>query len=220
MQRTAVVIGATGLTGSNLVKLLLAEDYYSTVRTITRRPIEIFHPRLEEHVIDFSNQEALRNAIGNGDDMFSCIGTTYGKVKGDRKVYREIDFGIAVNAGKYARENGFRQYLLVSAIGANSASANFYVRLKGDVENAIIALEFPALHIFRPAIVYGERKESRLLEKSARALMQAFSFLMLGKYARFKPIPGASVAVAMKEAAKLERKGIHWYHYPEMISLQ
>ena len=104
------------------------------------------------------------SSLCTGDCIFSCIGTTSSNVKGDKVLYRSIDFDIPVNAARFGSEAGFKQYLLVSAIGADAHSRIFYSRLKGEVEEVIATFPFDGLHIFRPSLLVGERKEKRLGE--------------------------------------------------------
>jgi uncharacterized protein YbjT (DUF2867 family) len=212
--RTAVVLGATGLIGSSLLLQLLADDTFSTVRVLVRRPISIVHPKLEVCITDFSDYEAYRENLGTGDCIFSCIGTTNANVKGDKLLYRSIDFDIPVNAARFGKEAGFTQFLLVSAIGADGRSRIFYSRLKGEVEEMIAGYKFRSLHIFRPSFLLGRKQNERTGENILTNLFRIFSFLIPSKY---KAINGSTVAKAMLKAAKEEKEGLHIYEYKEMI---
>ncbi len=211
--QTAVVIGATGLIGSALVEKLLQDDAFSSVRILVRRPIAVQHPKLETCITDFSDYELYRKNLGKGDCIFSCIGTTNANVKGDKMLYRSIDFDIPVNAARFGSEAGFTQYLLVSAMGANVHSRIFYSRLKGEVEEVIATFPFDSLHIFRPSLLTGDRKEKRLGEMIGTVIFRTFSFLIPSKY---KAIEGKAVANAMVRAAKEKKPGLNVYDYTAM----
>ncbi|MFT3751051.1 MAG: NAD(P)H-binding protein [Agriterribacter sp.] len=217
--KTAILLGATGLTGSYLLQLLLADDRYEKVRAIVRKPLQQTHPKLEVKVIDFKNTPAFREAIGTGDIIFCCIGTTMKNVKGDKTLYRQIDYDIAVDAAKYGAETGFTHYILISAIGSDAGSSNFYVRLKGEVENAVRSFPYQAIHIFRPSLLIGDRKEKRVAEKIFQAVMPLFSFLLTGSLQKYKPINIAILAKAMRNAPFINKTGVHIELYKDIINL-
>jgi len=214
--KTAVLLGATGLIGSHLLQLLLNNDRYTHVRAIVRKPLNINHPKLETCIVDFNNENAYPSATGTGDAIFCCIGTTMKNVKGDKALYRKIDFDIPVKAAQWGINNNFSQYLLVSAIGANSASSNFYIKLKGEVEDAISALNYPSAHIFRPSLLMGNRKEQRGMEKFLQKIFPAISFLLPAKY---KPVQAEDVAKAMLAASFITATGTSLHTYSNIISL-
>ncbi len=211
--QTAVVLGATGLIGSSLVDQLLADDAFSTVRVLVRRPISIEHPKLEVCITDFSDYDAFKKNLGTGDCIFSCIGTTNANVKGDKLLYRSIDFDIPVNAARFGKEAGFKQYLLVSAIGADTRSRIFYSRLKGEVEEMIAGYKFKSFDVFRPSFLLGRKQGERTGESIVSNLFRVFSFLVPSKY---RAIYGATVAKAMLTAAKEGKEGLSVYYYNAM----
>lgn len=214
---TAVVLGATGLVGEQLVQQLLNDTAFSKIRILVRRPLKLSHPKLEVQIVNFDDLAAYRSKLGKGDCIFCCIGTTQKKVKGDKASYRKIDVDIPVNAAKMAKDAGYTNYLLVSAVGANAQAANFYLRLKGEVEKEIIAINFNSFHVFRPSILLGDRKEFRLGEKIGKVVMQTISGFLLGGLQKYKGIDGAVVARAMAAAAKSGGKGMFTHHYQDMI---
>jgi len=217
MSITAVVLGATGLIGEQLVQQLLADPAFSKVRILVRRQVKLSHPKLEMQIVNFDNLVEYRSKLGQGDCIFCCIGTTQKKVKGDKNKYRKIDVDIPVNAAKMGKDAGFTGYLLVSAVGANSHAANFYLRLKGEVEREIADLNFVSFHAFRPSILLGERKEFRLGEIIGKGVMKGISGLFFGNLKKYKGIDGADVAKAMVAAAKSNGKGMFVHHYEDMI---
>lgn len=211
--QTAVVLGSTGLIGSQLLNQLLTDDAFTRVRVLVRRPLTITDPKLEVCITDFSNYAEYQTKLGKGDCIFCCIGTTNAKVKGDKVEYRKIDFDIPVNAARFGKEAGFKQFLLVSAVGANSKSSIFYSRLKGEAEEVIATFQFKSFHVFRPSVLLGNRTENRLGERIGKVLFSVFSFLIPSKY---KGIKDVDVAKAMINAAKEGKEGMRFYYYGDM----
>lgn len=217
MQRqTAVIIGATGMVGGLLLQQLLQNDQFSTVRILVRNPVQFQHPKLEVKQVLFDDVESFADGLGHGDTIFCCVGTTQKKVKNDKTAYRKVDYDIPVTAAQLASRNGFRKYLLVSAVGANPNSANFYLQLKGSVEEDICQLPFETIHIFRPSLLMGHRKEERTGEKIAQVVMPAISWMMPGPFRKYKPISGEKVAISMMNAALSSTTGIRIYQYDDM----
>lgn len=207
---TATIIGATGLIGGYLLEELLQNDYYHSVRVLIRRPIELTHPKLEKKLVDFRNAESFRMTLEASDVVFCTIGTTRQKVKGDKAAYRKVDYDIPVNAARFCKLCGCEKFVLVSSVGANSKSNNFYLNLKGEVEDAVKAVGLKSVHIMRPSVLLGDRKEFRLGEKIGKGLMKTFSFLIPSKY---KPVQGRDVAKAMVAAAKKSDEGFFIWGY-------
>ena len=220
MGQTATLIGASGLIGSHLLQLLLKDNIYSTVKIIVRRPLLMRDPKLEEIVIDFEDKKALEQAIAGSAVVFCAVGTTQKKVKGDKNAYRKVDFDIPVNSAKAAAKFGVYSFVLVSSVGANAANNNnFYLKLKGVVEEGVSKESIPQLHIMRPSMLLGERKEQRLGETIAKYIMPLFSIFLVGKWKKYRAIKGEDVAKAMLQASKSPVKGIHIYEYAEIKKL-
>ncbi len=196
---TATIIGSTGLIGGHLLDLLLKEDMFNTVRILIRRPVDISHPKLEKKLVDFNDQESFRLALEGTDVIFCTIGTTMKKMKGDKAAYRKIDYDIAVHAAQLGKAAGCEKFVLVSAIGADSRSSNFYLKLKGDTEEAVEAAGIEHVYILRPSLLIGNRKEFRFAEKLAGWLMPLFAFIIPAKY---RPVKASEVARAMLHAVK------------------
>jgi uncharacterized protein YbjT (DUF2867 family) len=216
---TAVVLGATGLTGNLVVQELLKDKDYKTVRVLVRKTLSIIHPKLQQHLLDFNNKEDFLNKMGKGDVIFCCIGTTQKKVNGDKELYKKIDHDIPVNAAEIGISHHFKKFLIVSAVGANENSSNFYLRLKGKTENSLKQFPFENLSIFQPSILNGTRKENRPAEKLAQTVMDLLSFLLLGPLQKYKAIGADNVARAMVYESKQKKTGIHYYQYPEMMDM-
>jgi uncharacterized protein YbjT (DUF2867 family) len=207
--KTAALLGATGLVGSRCLQHLLHDPSYNEVRAIVRRLISPGHPKLRVIDADFDRLSALGPQLG-ANDVFCCLGTTIKKA-GTREAFRKVDFEYPVNAATSAVEQGAEQFLLVSSLGANPASRVFYNRVKGEVEEAISRLPFAAIHIFRPSMLLGERAEYRPAEKVGAALMTSLSFLMVGKWKKYRAIEADVVARAMVSAARQGRSGVNVY---------
>ena len=218
-ESTAVVIGATGLIGNSLVKQLVNDSTFSKITILVRTWDDFSHPKLEVIPVNFNNLDELRTKLPTGNTIFCCIGTTQKKVKGDKDAYRKIDFDIPVNLAQLGIEKGYRQYVLVSAVGANRRSSNFYLRLKGQVEEAICELPFEAITIFRPSVLIGNRNEKRIGERIGIALVKTFSFLLTGKRSIYKAIQADEVARAMLLSATINKKGITINHYDEIMTM-
>lgn len=209
MAFTAIVLGGTGMTGSLLLQQLLNDNDCTNVRALTRKPLALEHPKLESIVIDFNNENAFREAI-RGDVLFCCIGTTIGKA-GSKDAFRKVDYDIPVKAATFARANGVKQYLLISAVGAGISSASFYSRTKGEVERSVQQAGLFGVHIFRPSFLIGNREENRPTEKIAGVVWPVVSLFFWGRMKKWRGIKAATVASAMVSVAKRNEEGIHIY---------
>lgn len=197
MQKTAIILGATGLTGRHLLKLLLEDETFSKVVVFTRRETGIKHPKLEEHIIDLLQLDNYKELF-KGDVVFCCIGTTKAKTP-NKKAYKAIDYGIPVTAAKLAKQNNIDTYLVISAMGASETSKVFYNKLKGEMEREVLAQKIAHTYLLQPSLIVGERSEKRGGEKFAEVIMRTFGFLIPEKY---KMIQGKTIAKAMVEIAK------------------
>ncbi len=216
---TAVIIGASGLTGNLVLEELLRDNDFKTVRILVRRTVKIIHPKLEQEIVNFNNLDDYTKKFGEGDVIFCCIGTTQKKVKGDKELYKQIDYDIPINAASIGIANGFKKFLIVSAIGANENSSNFYVSLKGQIENALKQFHFDSLDIFQPSLLNGNRNEKRVLEKMLQGVMDIVSFLFLGPLKKYHAIGADTVAKSMVYAARQNKNGVHYYTYQEMMEM-
>ena len=194
--RTALIVGATGLTGKHLLEFLLADVRYASVHALVRKAALQAHPKLSEHVIDF---ESLRK-LPKADDAFCCLGTTIKKA-GSQAAFRKVDFDYVVNFATAAKSAGAKHFLVVSALGANAKSSVFYNRVKGEMENALKAMNFESLHIFRPSFLLGERAEARLGERLGIAVFSALAPLMIGPTRKVRPVEAKGLARGMVLAA-------------------
>lgn len=216
---TAVVIGASGLTGSYVVEELLKDDAFGIVRIIVRRPVQIIHNKLQQEVMNFSDINNYAQKFGKGDIIFCCIGTTQKKVKGDNAAYEKIDFDIPVNAARIGIAKNYKKFMIVSSVGANENSSNFYLKLKGKTENAISQFKFESICFFRPSMLLGERKELRRGEKILQTGMKVLSLLLFGSLKKYHAINARDVAAAMVKESKQNNPGVHYFEYPEIMNL-
>jgi uncharacterized protein YbjT (DUF2867 family) len=216
---TAVVIGATGLTGRLLLEQLLTDKDFKIVRILVRKTINIIHPKLEQLIVDFDDINDYTSKFGEGDIIFCCVGTTQKKVKNDKIAYTKVDYDIPVNAARIGIQKNFKKFLIVSSIGAKEQSSNFYLSLKGKTENAIAKMPFESVAIFRPSLLLGKRNEYRFGEKIARAIAEILSFTFYGMLRKYHAIDAKNVAAAMIQQSKKNDSGVHYFEYEEIMDL-
>ncbi len=193
--KTALVVGASGLIGKLLTTKLLENKFYSKVKILVRKNLDLSRPNLEQIVVDFNNLDTAKIVA---DDVFCCLGTTM-KVAGSKAAFYKVDYTFPLEIAKAALENGANQYLIVTAMGADAESRIYYNRVKGEIEKALSDLHYPTLLIFRPSMLSGNRIESRLGERIGSAFMRFFDPLIPAKY---KIIEGSKVAQAMLNLAQ------------------
>lgn len=204
MQKTAIVLGATGVTGKELVALLLKNPLYKSVIVFTRRPSGIHHKKLKEHQVNlFKLEEESSKFIA--DEVYCCIGTTAAKTP-DKVVYEQIDYGIPYQAAKLAAKNNINTFVVISALGANSNSRIFYNRTKGKMEKAVLQQNIPNTYIVRPSLIAGSRKEKRPGEWFFKQLMKLLNPLMFGPLKKYRAIHPITIAKAMLVLANNEFK--------------
>jgi len=216
MSRTALVAGASGLVGGHLLQLLLADDAYARVVTLGRRPLAARHPKLEQRVVDFATIDALSN-LSHADDVFCCLGTTI-KTAGSQQAFRKVDYDYVLGLARAGQRAGARQFVLVSALGADSASRIFYSRVKGEIEEAVRQLPYQGIQIFRPSFLMGERAAVRLAERVGVPLARAVAPLLVGPLRRYRPVYAADVARAMVRIAKEAPRGPNVFEYDGIIA--
>lgn len=210
----AIVIGATGLTGSLLTQKLLADPDYSEVITLVRQPTALQSPKLTQVKVDFTDKKALEKEL-RGEVLFCCIGTTIGKA-GNQERFLEVDYDIPVTCATIAAANQVGKMVLISSIGANARSGNFYLKTKGRVEEVLCQLPFQVLHIFQPGLLIGQRQEKRFAEKLFIAISPVFNLLLWGAMAKYRGIDIAELTQAMVQVAKKEVAGVKRYTWSEI----
>lgn len=216
-QKSALLLGATGLVGSQLLKLLLDDNQYNRVVVLSRKNSGEQHDKLTEVIIDFNDLESAKQHFAV-DDLFCCLGTTIKKAK-TREAMIQVDYGYPIEAARLAKEMGVGHYALVSSIGANPDSPNAYLRTKGKLEADLKSLDFKSLSIFQPSLLLGERQEVRFGESLASKLMPLLSFVFVGKLKRYKAIDAFDVAKGMYRATHLAKPGATVYPTDEIKKL-
>ncbi|WP_017725892.1 NAD(P)H-binding protein [Halalkalibacterium ligniniphilum] len=216
-KKTALVIGATGLIGKQLVSLLLERQEYDQITVLVRRSIDIEHPKLEERMINFDELGA--DDIPEVDDVYCALGTTIKKAK-TKEAFRKVDYEYPLLVARLAKEKGAAQYVIVTAMGSSSMSSFFYSRVKGELEEALQEVGYKALKIFRPSLLLGERSEFRLGERMAEYMMRLFRFVMIGPLKRYRAVEGKQVAKAMMiEANRKSDANVSIYESQQIFAI-
>lgn len=214
MNRTAILAGATGLVGRQVLLLLLADATWSRVVTLGRRSSPTRHDKLEQRIVDLGAVEALGD-LPRADDVFCCLGTTI-KQAGSQEAFRRVDHDYVVALARAGLRAGATQFLLVSAIGADPASRIFYSRVKGETEAAVRQLPYRAIQIFRPSLLLGARQEFRLGERIAMVGAPLMQLVLPGRLRRYRPIQARAVAGAMARIAQEAPRGPNVFEYDAM----
>lgn len=212
--RVALVIGASGLTGGKLVRALLDTSAYTRVLALSRRPLSLSHARLANRVLRFEEMETQLQG-SQCHDAFCCLGTTL-RQAGSQPAFRAVDHDLVVRFARLALQLGARQLIVVSSVSANPEAKNFYLRVKGETERALVALKAEGLHLMQPGLLLGARRESRWQESLARVAMLLAGPLLLGDASRWRAIRAETVAAAMVTAALSARRGVHRYEFAQM----
>jgi len=205
---TALIAGSTGLVGSHLLWLLCQDERYTQVTAlIRRRPVPFSHPKLTQKLTNFTDLDS-NDAGLTADHVFCCLGTTI-KSAGSQERFRTVDHDFCLKLAQIAKDRGARKFLIVTALGADAASQVFYSRVKGEIERDVRALGIPEVHFFRPSLLDGNRAEKRLGEKIALAFARPFSFLLMGRLKRYRPVRIEWVAQSMIREAVGGAPGDH-----------
>lgn len=213
MQKTVVVIGATGLVGSALVQELTDDPQVAEIRILSRRALSYASDKIKVIQTDLSQPEP--SAFDNATALYCGIGTTRKKTP-DQKQYIAIDHGITIAAAKAAKSKGVSEVHLISAVGADVKSNIFYSRLKGEIERDLIALNFDRTLIYQPSILIGPRAEKRFGEKIAQILSPVFDLFLIGKLQKYHSISAKELAVTMHRFSFNARQGVQVLVYPEL----
>ncbi|MDP2524509.1 NAD(P)H-binding protein [Maribacter dokdonensis] len=199
MKKTAIILGASGLTGGLLLEKLIVDDRYESIKLFSRSSIKGLPNKVKQYIGDLLELEQFKNDF-TGDEVYCCIGTTAKKTP-DKSLYRDIDYGIPVAAAKLAKANGINTFLVISAMGANKKSSVFYNRTKGEMEHEVLNQAMPRTSILRPSLIGGERNEQRLLEKIGLVVFKVIQPLFIGPLKKYRIINADSIAQAMLNLA-------------------
>lgn len=207
MSIRAILVGATGLIGGELLSLLCKDPEIAAIHAAGRRRVALEHPKLTQQIIDFNSfaQNGAQNLFPPADVLFSCLGTTI-KNAGSQEAFRKVDLDAVVETARQARAADIPCLVVVSAMGADPASGVFYNRTKGEMERAVRALGFESVGIVRPSLLAGQRSEFRVGERVALLAMHLARPLIPAKY---RAVSAAAVAAAMLDRAKHPQQGVH-----------
>ena len=202
----ALVAGATGMVGGLLLNLLLEAPDYTRVYALTRRPLGREHARLANRVVVFERMaEQLKGLVAR--DAYCCIGTTI-KDAGSEQAFRASDIDAVLHFAQAAKALQVKRFIVVSSVGADTASKRFYLRTKGEMEAALTEVGFPSLDILQPSLLLGPRKQFRTAEFAAALLAPVVNPFLVGAREQYRAIQGEVVARAMLGAARWGAKGV------------
>ena len=210
----AVIIGATGLTGNELAHKLLTQNEFSEITCIVRNIPSDKNSGLKYVQADF---DMIAGTKFKADTAFTCLGSTIKKSKTKENFYR-VDFHYNLMFAEACKKKGVKRFILMSALGANSKSSIFYNRVKGELEEAVINLNFESLTIIRPAILEGNRIEHRRGELIARKAMKIINPLLIGKVKRYRSVKIEQVVNAMIDAATVNHRGVRIIENEEILA--
>ena len=193
--RTAILFGATGLVGSRLLEELVRSSRYTRVKIFVRRPAGIEHIKIVEKIVDVENVESYSDEL-RGDDLYISLGTTMRKA-GSIARYEQLDRDMVLEIASQAMARGVSRVAVVSALGASASSRNYYNRIKGEMEEGIVAKGFGRTVIGRPSLLLGERDEFRILEAAGKGFARLLSFMMAGSLRKYRAIEAHDVAIAL-----------------------
>lgn len=193
--KTAILLGATGLTGGILLKLLIADGRYGNIKLFSRSALGDTHPKVQEYQVNMFELPKYATEF-LADEVFCCIGTTNARTP-DRELYEKIDYGIPVHAAELCKQNGIGTFVVVSALGANAKSAVFYNRIKGRMEEAVLGLGLTRTYILQPSLIGGKRKEKRVGEWLAKQVMKGLNPILVGPLKKYRSIHPGTIAKAM-----------------------
>jgi uncharacterized protein YbjT (DUF2867 family) len=215
------LIGATGLTGAELLRTVIEAPGVSAVHVLVRRAIEPPHAKVDVHLYDPGDPAAYARPLAGCDAVFVAVGTTLRKVRGDQAAYRRIDHDIPMYAARAAALAGVRSFGLVSSVGADAGSrSNFYLRLKGETEAEVCRHGIPMVMLARPSFLLGHRQEFRPAERLAQlALMPLLDRLLPKRMSRYHSIPARQVARALYSGALHLPEGRHVLEYDRLLEL-
>lgn len=214
--KQVTLFGATGLIGSYLLEFLLKDSDIHLINVVGRNPFHLQHDKINNIVIDFEDVSSISNSITGSEAVFVSIGTTMSKVNGDKIKYKSVDFDIIFNIANACKQKNINQFIYVSSLGANANSFNFYLRLKGEIDEAVAKLNLNSTSVFRPSVLLGKRNESRPGEKIMQFVMPLLDFMIPSNS---KAIKAEDVAKSMLNTTKNYKSGLHIYQYSQIIDL-
>jgi uncharacterized protein YbjT (DUF2867 family) len=215
--KVVLLTGASGLVGGYVLEALLETPEVGRVFAITRRPLGREHSRLANRIVQFDKLQSQLQGI-TCHVALCCLGTTR-RQAGSQQEFRKVDVDYVLSFAAAAKAAQAQRFIVVSSVGANPQSKNFYLRTKGEMEAALATLGFPALDIFQPGMLLGWRKQARPLEWVASLAMPLLNPLLIGTREQYRGIPARTVAAAMAAATRSVRKGVQRYTYTGIKAL-
>ncbi|WP_288353051.1 NAD-dependent epimerase/dehydratase family protein [uncultured Marinobacter sp.] len=218
-----MLLGATGLTGGQVLKGLLAREDVSSVVAPVRRALPLSHEKLRQQEVDFDRLDEHGDLFAV-DAIVCCLGTTIKKA-GSREQFRKVDYGYPMKAAELGRANGAQIFVLMSAIASSSSSTVFYNRVKGELEDGIKSLGYPCLSIYQPSLLLGERNEQRTAEALGIKAMPFINRALIGPLEKFRGIEAVTVARAMvNEVSALAQQAlaqstVRIHEYADIVAL-
>lgn len=204
--KTALLVGNTGLTGKYCEEYLWDHSAYTKLVTFARKPVKVRGKEHIHHVIDFTELSKYRKLFF-GDDLFLCLGTTMDKA-GSKEAFYQVDYTMNYEIAEISSANKVRQLMLVSAVGADPDSMFFYNRVKGELEEAVKELNFWATHIFQPSLIMGDRNEKRPLESVAQSIMGGAGKIFGSLLHKYQPVEARKLAKALVVKAQSLQSGV------------
>ena len=209
---TSIIAGSTGLIGRNVIEALYNKK--QSAIAITRKSIPNLPPNITEMIIDFDAFEK-NGFLPSCNNVFICLGTSI-KTAGSQENFRKVDIDYCLSIAKKAKESGAETLSLISSIGANSSSKNFYLKTKGELEEAIQNLGFSTVNIFRPSFLVGERSEKRLAEKIAINLSKIMDLFLIGTASKYRSVKVESLAKTMVLKAD-NKSGVNYFYFDDFL---
>ncbi|AMO84170.1 hypothetical protein B857_01098 [Solibacillus isronensis B3W22] len=216
--RSALVVGATGLVGFSLVKLLCESEEYAAVNVLSRRPLDFTHPKLVVKLCEFD--QIADKDIEFAHEVFCCLGTTMKKA-GSKQQFEKVDFEYPLTIAAIAKNRGVGHFIVISAMGANEKALAYYSQVKGKLEAELIKIDFPRLSIVRPSLITGDRQEFRLGETIGDKVLKVLNPILVGPLKKMHSIPATQIALAMKVIALHGKKQkVAIYLSDELLEMQ
>ena len=209
---TSIIAGSTGLIGGNVIKVLSNKKQRAIA--LTRRSIPNLPPNITEMIIDFDAFEK-NGSLPSCINVFICLGTTI-KTAGSKENFRKVDIDYCLSIARKAKESGAETLSLISSIGANSSSKNFYLKTKGELEESIQRIGFSTVNIFRPSFLVGERSEKRLAEKIAINLAKIMDLFLIGTASKYRSVKAESLAKTMVLKAD-NKSGVNYFYFDDFL---
>ena len=205
IKKTAVLFGATGLTGTHVLQRLAGDDRYGKIIVFSRSEPGIKNDKTEIIITRLENLEKFEGRL-KGDDVFCCLGTTIKKA-GSKEQFRKVDLEFPEKIASIASKNKVNNFLVISSIGADPWSSNFYLRTKGEMEKSVLMFDIKNTVILRPSMLIGKRRETRYMEEAAKFIMFPMNFVLQGRLKKYRAIYAETVAKAMIELANSDKAG-------------